>query len=709
MNLSLARPRSCSTQARTWHNYMLLGVFLPLVATALSLAPAVSLAQAPQGQSLIEQVIVSASRSAESGLDIALPWSRIDSDAMQLTAAVHINQLMQRTPGTWISRGNGQESLTAIRSPVLTGSGGCGAFYMAWDGISLRAPGFCNANQLFDLNSEQAGAIEVIRGPGTAVFGANAVHGVINSITANPGSGPTQRYSLETGANDYYRGRAEIRVQEGAHALGIYMNGASDGGFKDNSGFDQQKLTLRHDYTGEVWRVRNALEASNLNQETAGFIRGFESYEDSSLRETNPNPEAYRDSWSLRAYSRWERDLGANELTVTPYLRRTGMEFLQHFLPWQATESNGQESLGLRVALRGDTQNLRWQTGVDIDLTDGWLNETQREDFSPNQPQGVHYDYEVAAQSYAAYVQGTWTASERWELAGGLRLEQNIYDYDTKVSPGSACAPQASACRFFRPADRKDDFFNGSVNLGLSYHLADTHRAYVRVARGFRPPQTSELYRLQSGQAVADLDSETIDSLDFGLRGSIDSFNYDLSLYRMHKRDVIFQNADRQNVSGAETEHLGLELSLRWQAENGWYAGLDGNIARHRYDSAANLLGSRLDIDGNDIDTAPRHFGSARVGKRLELASGQHLNLELEWVHMGEYYLEPDNQHEYEGHDLANLRVQLQVTPELSFSGRITNAFDTDYAERADFGFGAYRYFVGEPRGVFVEFSYAIN
>jgi outer membrane receptor protein involved in Fe transport len=37
---------------------------------------------------------------------------------------------------------------------------------------------------------------------------------------------------------------------------------------------------------------------------------------------------------------------------------------------------------------------------------------------------------------------------------------------------------------------------------------------------------------------------------------------------------------------------------------------------------------------------------------------------------------------------------------------RITNLLDKDYAERADFGFGEYRYFVGQPRGAYLEISY---
>jgi len=54
-------------------------------------------------------------------------------------------------------------------------------------------------------------------------------------------------------------------------------------------------------------------------------------------------------------------------------------------------------------------------------------------------------------------------------------------------------------------------------------------------------------------------------------------------------------------------------------------------FARHRYDSRINLLGSSGDIKGNDIDTAPRHFGSARLGWEFNPESVA----ELEWVYMG--------------------------------------------------------------------------
>ncbi|HEY7775033.1 MAG TPA: TonB-dependent receptor, partial [Kineobactrum sp.] len=107
-----------------------------------------------------------------------------------------------------------------------------------------------------------------------------------------------------------------------------------------------------------------------------------------------------------------------------------------------------------------------------------------------------------------------------------------------------------------------------------------------------------------------------------------------------------------------------------------------------------------------DIDTAPRLFGSARLGWEFAERFGAATVAELEWVYMDEYYLEPENRFEYEGHSLLNLRISGALTQRLAATLRVTNVLDEDYAERADFGFGQYRYFVGHPRGVFAELRY---
>lgn len=679
---------------------------LPALLPVLAMLP---FAQTLADDNELETVIVSATRLQEDGTRLPLAWSKVDREALELIGHVHINETMQRVPGAWISRGNGQESLTALRSPVLTGAGSCGAFFMAADGISLRAPGFCNVNQLFDANTEQAGKIEVIKGPATALYGSNAMHGVINVLSAPPTDSLDHSLALEGGPYDYYRAKYHYRNTTGPHGISINANGVTDGGYKDDSGYDQQKMTLRHDYDGQLWNIRTVLDAANLNQETAGFVEGYEAYEVGNLRKYNPNPEAYRDAWSVRFYSAATRELGADHsLTLTPYFRDNDMEFLMHFLPWQPVEENGHSSLGLKTLLHSDMGSLAWANGLDVEYTDAMLKETQEEEWvSSNQPAGVHYNYRVDAISAGAFSQLRSQWQSPWEISAGLRLEHTYYDYDNRTDDGNACVPEATACRFYRPSDRDDDFTDVSVNAGASYRFSDDLLAYLRAARGFRAPQATELYRLQSGQRVADLDSEELDNLELGLRGNAwDRLSYDASVYYMHKDDVIFQDADRQNVSGAQTRHYGMELSLAYQLAADWLFSLDGNIAEHQYDSRVSLLGSEGDIKGNDIDTAPNVFGSARLNWDFSRLSGQDSVAELEWVYMDEYFLDPDNEHKYDGHSLLNLRVSSTLGPRWQATLRLTNLLDEQYAERADFGFGSYRYFVGQPRGAYFEMRY---
>ena len=54
----------------------------------------------------------------------------------------------------------------------------------------------------------------------------------------------------------------------------------------------------------------------------------------------------------------------------------------------------------------------------------------------------------------------------------------------------------------------------------------------------------------------------------------------------MRKKEVIFQDRDRQNVSGADTDHKGIEIELAWQINSVWYAQVAANVADHEYASS---------------------------------------------------------------------------------------------------------------------------
>ena len=76
--------------------------------------------------------------------------------------------------------------------------------------------------------------------------------------------------------------------------------------------------------------------------------------------------------------------------------------------------------------------------------------------------------------------------------------------------------------------------------------------------------------------------------------------------------------------------------------------------------------------------------------------------MEIEWIYLGKYFLDPQNAHQYAGHNVINVRA-LQNYTNWELAVQLTDLTDRRIADRADYGFGSYRYFVGEGRGVSLE------
>ena len=676
-----------------------------------ALAAAVALAVVSQGafaqDNTLESIVVTANRQQTALRDVPASVFSIGANTLETVRHTHISETMVRVPGTWISRGNGQESLTAIRSPVLSGAGSCGAFQMALDGIPMRASGFCNVNQIFEANTEQAGSVEVIRGPGSVLYGANALHGAINVISRPITETASGDFSYELGPHRYNRVRGTVSNTYGPHGLRLSFNGNSDGGYKYDSGFDQQKLSLQHGFTNGDFSMTNILHLTNINQETAGFVQGDNAYENDDLKRRNPNPESFRDARTYRISSRFEWALDGAALTLTPYYRKTEMNFLQHFLPGLPLEENGQHSFGLQSMYASDVDSaLEWQVGLDMETTEGFLRETQ---FVPavgtaavvgTVPVGKHYDYQVSADLLSPYAQIKYHANDRNLLSLGLRYETLEYDYDNRMingrtrDNGTACG--FGGCRFNRPADRNDEYDNVSLQIGWIHDIDDAQQLYVNLAQAFRAPDTNEVYRLQGTQNVADLKSEEADSIELGYRANRANASYALAVFYMDKENVIFQDSNRINISGARTKHRGVEFNTGIALGAAWTLTFAGSYAVHTYEG--NVNPGAVQLSGLDIDTSPRLTGSTQLEWQISDAS----SVELEWVHMDAYFTDEANTNEYEGHELFNLRYQAEFGENTYFGARITNLFNIDYAERADLGFGQERYFIGEPISLYL-------
>lgn len=691
------------------HQFQIIGICVLLLVPG---AEAASSPVAHAGAGQLDEVIVTAQRRGQSKQDLAGNIRQLDDEAIQAVSHQHVHELLNQVPGVWVVRGSGQEHLTAIRSPVLSGAGSCGGFLFLEDGIPNRPAGFCNVNQLMEIHTEQASSVEVIRGPANALFGSNALHGVVNFLMPVPGFSHSPLFSIEAGANDFVRARAALPFDREApwHASVLY---ASDGGFREDSAYRQAKAHLKHRGTFAGGELLLALTATSLDQDTAGFVGGKDAYKDPVLRLQNPNPDAFREAESQRLYGIWTRSFDQFDLDIRPYLRHTDMRFNHHFAPGQALEENGHVSVGAMVTASFGTPRHQLITGVDVEWSDVYLRESQAEPArgSPmvvaTRPVGKHYDYEVTAASLAMYVQSQSQLTERLQLSAGVRLETTRYDYRNRMlsgntrDDGTACG--FGGCLFSRPFDRSDSFTNLAPKLSASYRLQPGINLFASLLRGFRAPQMTELYRLQNGQLVSDLDSERMDSLEAGIRTTRDRWSGELVMFSMRKRDSVFRDAEGFNVSGARSRHRGVEASLNWQMSQAWRLAVDASYARHSYDFNFNPGRGEVITAGRDMDSAPRSLGSAA----LYYQASSRLAFNLQWAHTGGYFLDAQNRYRYPGHEIVNLITHIEISPDYQLYFRLKNLADRYIADRADFAFNDYRYLPGQGRGMFVELRYS--
>lgn len=655
--------------------------------------------------SFLDEVSVTARRDDQTNKQLIGQLAQVDKEIIENLGHTHLQELTVRLPGVWMSRGDGQEMLATVRSPVYTGPGSCGEVLIAENGIPIRPAGLCNVNQLFEVNAEQAGALEVWRGAGTVFYGTNAIHGVVNARTPEFGE---KAAAVEGGSNDYYRAKIAWAAELEGHRWQLNANGATNGGLKDHAGYDQQKATLQHFWQGADLAAHTTLSLANLNQETAGYVSGKDAYKKSGWKH-NDNPESFRDAQAARLATTlsWQGS-GRSEWRFSPYARYSDMRFLQHFLLGQPLEENGQTSAGFQLNYQTLlTDDWRLWTGVEAEWADMYVKEVQQT--VVNTPdntryQGAHYDFDVVSTQLAAFANTEWRWTPALTLELGARWETLTYDYDNHLPAGSSrddggrCATASGDCYFARPEDRRDQFDNVSGQLGARYELTDQWNVYARLARVFRAPQINERYRLQSGQSVNQFDKKSVNSVEAGIRYADGQLALDLSAYAMEKQDEVLKAANNATVGDAETRHHGVELLASYTFSPQWRLTSAITWSNHQVESASPFANG-VDVSGNVMDTAPEWMGSAH----LNYQPTERWWLELELVYMGDYYLDAESEHEYGGHTLWNAIAKYQWDDGWSARLRLNNLTDERYAERGDYAFGSYRYFTGENRAAYLE------
>jgi outer membrane receptor protein involved in Fe transport len=677
----------------------------------------------------LDEVVVTGTREEEPLVETPVSIGVVKGETLRLDRPTHPSQMMSQVPGAAVAVTNGEGHTTAIRQPFTTSP----VYLFLEDGIPIRSTGFFNHNALYETNIPQAGGVEVIRGPGTALYGSDAIGGVVNVLTREPPAEAESGLSGEYGRFGWGRLLADSGGLSGRNGWRAGLNLTHTDGWREATDYDRQSGTLRWDYALDAnATLKSVLAFSNIEQQTgANSALTEDDYHNNPT--DNYLPVAYRNVQAFRLSSVYERESGNDLFSVTPYLRHDSMELLASFSlnsdPNVFTDEN--QSFGLLAKWRRDFPNAlraRLIVGADIDVSPGDRVEdalfaevtgaAPARRFNSVERAGRIYDYDVTFFGLAPYLHGEISPTERWRLTAGVRYDYLRFDFDNHLSPGTVTIAPASApdnfpivARIYGQADDTAiDFRHLSPKFGTTYAFAPNLHGYLSYTRGFRAPSQSQLFRpSQSGsieQALENMRSSLnlqpikAEQAEVGLRGLAWNVSYDVVVYELRKKDDIVSQRDpvttlTQSVNAGETRHRGIELGAGLPIVAGFRLDVAASYARHTYED---WVTSNATFSGKDIESAPRQISNARLTWQL---AEDRPRVQIEWVNLGWYWLDAANTQKYPGHDLINLRTHWPIAGTWALFANVNNLTDRRYADSASLSNNQPVLSPGLPRAIY--------
>ena len=662
-----------------------------------------------EGAIQLDDIVVTALGEGQLRSDVAATIASIDRARIEEINPAHPSELMGSISGVWVNQTSGEGHMTAIRQPLTVNP----VFLFMENGIPSRSTGFFNHNALFEINVPQAENVEVIKGPGTALHGSDAIGGVINVQTRSAPLTPELRTVVEGGSFGYRRALVSGGARFGNHGLTMDLNLSESDGWRDASAFDRQSGTLNWeaDLPGAS-SLTTVASFSLVSQNPAGSTPLSEEQFETEPK-VNTAPIAFRDVTAVRVSSTYEHNMSNSQLRITPYGRFNEMDMLPDWaLSFDPHISETQNfSFGVQGRYRHNIQPMdgRIVAGINAEISPG---ERQEYRIDPSSSDGVFtsftqeeaiYDYDVTFREAAPYLQTTFSPVERLNLSGGVRANVLGYDYTNNLDVVSE-GPHRRAASTTRTFSRL------TPNAGITYEFASALNMFFSYRQAFRVPSESQLFRQGSTSNTLDLEPVVADNFEVGFRGTRGAnLDYEASVYLMNKRNDILRFTDtegrRISTNAGRTTHRGVELSLGYRPLPQLELQSAFSYAVHRFEDWQPR--PNLDLSGNEMDIAPNTMGNLTATYLPGWFEGARLS--LEWSHLGSYYMDPENTTRYPGHDLLNLRAQIPLVEGFSFTGHLTNLTNERFAERATFNeFRGSEFTPGLPRQVRLGVQYTL-
>ncbi len=655
------------------------------------IAETISLNEKDSDFAHIEQVVVTSTREEKILNHLSESVGVLTEEDLIDISPTHPADALNRIAGVHINNLGGEGHMTSIRQPISTS----GVYLFLEDGLPTRPSGFFNHNGLYEINIPQSSRVEVIKGPGSALYGSDAIGGVINVITKKPPVDTEFNTNIEIGSDQWRRALFSVGGGNEALAAKIDVNLTESEGFRDEADYDRQSVTLRLDSElSSAWNAKIIASYSTIDQSGVSSLEE-DDYRNNTTKNRFHDDIGFREVDAFRLSSEFNYEVSDSQLfTFTPFYRHNEMTMMPS---WMVTyDPNIREyefeSYGAQIKFRQFflDERVEFISGVDIDNTpssyfEEEITATLVDDIYMNYARTgeSHYDFDAQQASLSPYIHVEYQLTDKWRLNAGARYDYFEVDYDNDLPSDDTDFSHR------RPDSQEIDYENTSPKLGATYQYLASHMMYLSYRHAFRAPTAGALFRSGSSQNTASLNPVTSISSEIGFRGkAFDSINYEFAYYDMTVEDDIvsvINDGNRNAVNAGETRHQGIEIGLDYWFGEALLIGLSYTRTDQTYEDFSYTYFSRacfcqqeINFAGNDVARAPESLTNIRIAYRPGFVEG--FRVELEWGVVGDYFTDQTNTQTYDGHDVLNLRMNYEINDDLSVYARVANITDELYS-----------------------------
>ncbi len=646
-------------------------------------------------------IVVTGTREKRDRNDSPESVGKIGREELQKIAPTHPAEALNRIAGVHVNNLGGEGHMTAIRQPITTS----GVYLFLEDGLPTRPAGFFNHNALYEINIPQSDSLEVTKGPGSALYGSEAIGGIINSVTQPSPEDFSFSFNPEIGSYGWKRGLLSIGdfsedLQTGAR---LNVNVTDNEGYQEDGGYQRESFTLRTDsFFSDVLSMKNIFSYTQVDQSGVSGL---------NLNDfvNNPRKNYYhgdigkREVEALRVSSEinYEPDR-YNLFTITPFFRDNTMTLMPSWQLGYQPEiyEIAFQSYGVQSKYRRNIPSIKAQVivGTDVDYTpstfiaDDIIATPDADGIYRNYTQnGRVYDFTADQLAISPYLHGEIKPVKDLTLSAGLRYDYFAIDYKDQL-PASVSEFQFNPglgrpVTRFRPDSQKVSYDQLSPKFGAVYDFNENYNAYFNYRRSFRVPSATTMFAPGSSSPDDQLEPTIADSFEIGTRGQVASWlNYDVALFHMIVSDDVvsyFDGPVRKRQNAGKTTHQGIEIAANGKIADEWNYRAAFTYTKQEYDDFSYTCGGfgapqTCNRAGFTVARAPETIANLAIGYSPSYVPG--LFLEAEYVHIGPYFSDDTNTFEYEGYNLLNARAEYDVSDNLALYIRGVNLTDERYS-----------------------------